>query len=132
MSSAEITVVHYVNQFFGGLGREDKADVPLSIQEGPVGPGLALQKMLGDRGRIAATLMCGDNYFAEDTARACEEGIALLAQIRPQLVLAGPAGDWIRVPQVLVQAAQRAVGGRRTLRRVRARARSERTRRPPW
>lgn len=91
MSPAQITVVHYVNQYFGGQGREDKADVPFSVQEGPVGPGLALQKMLGDRGRIAATLMCGDNYFAENTARACEEGIALLAQIRPQLVLAGPA-----------------------------------------
>ena len=35
----EIRVVHYINQFFGGLGGEDKADTPPQITEGAAGPG---------------------------------------------------------------------------------------------
>src|SRR5215813_15443113 len=37
-------IVHYLNQFFGGLGGEDKAGAPLEAREGAVGPGL-LQKI---------------------------------------------------------------------------------------
>ena len=44
--SDPIRVVHYVNQFFGGIGAEDKADVPPSHRAGPVGPGAALAKLV--------------------------------------------------------------------------------------
>ena len=91
MSPNELRVVHYVNQFFGQEGREDKADTPFLLKDGPVGPGRALQQILGDKGRVVATLVCGDNYFAENIDRACEEGTALVDSIRPHLFLAGPA-----------------------------------------
>ena len=29
-----VRVVHYVNQFFGGIGGEDKAHTPLEVREG--------------------------------------------------------------------------------------------------
>ena len=32
-------VFHYVNQFFGGRGCEEAADVELVVTAGPVGPG---------------------------------------------------------------------------------------------
>ena len=32
-------VVHYLNQFFGGIGGEEKAGVPLEARPGAVGPG---------------------------------------------------------------------------------------------
>ena len=43
MASQQIRIVHYLNQFFGGIGGEDKADVSLRIKEGPIGPGIGLQ-----------------------------------------------------------------------------------------
>ena len=41
-----IRVVHYVNQFFGGVGGEEQAHVPPRAVEGPLGPGLALRELL--------------------------------------------------------------------------------------
>lgn len=32
-------IVMYINQFFGGIGGEDKAGYEPSVEEGPVGPG---------------------------------------------------------------------------------------------
>jgi len=32
-----LKVVHYINQFFGQIGGEDKADTPPLVKEGPVG-----------------------------------------------------------------------------------------------
>ena len=36
-----ISVVHYLNQFFGGLGGEEKASLGPKLIEGMVGPGIA-------------------------------------------------------------------------------------------
>ena len=86
-------IVHYVNQFFGGIGGEDKADTPLQVREGPVGPGRAIQQILGAQGTVVATLIGGDDYVAE---REDEAGAAIreaLERLRPDLVLAGPAFD---------------------------------------
>ena len=33
-------VVHYLNQFFAGVGSEEQADLPPGRKEGAVGPGL--------------------------------------------------------------------------------------------
>ena len=37
-------VVHYLNQFFGGMGGEERADTPVTVKEGAVGPGLFFDK----------------------------------------------------------------------------------------
>jgi glycine reductase len=86
-----LRVVHYVNQFFGGIGGEDKAEAGPQVQEGAVGPGRAIQNVLGDRGRVVATVVCGDNYFTENIDRASAEVIALLSPFDPDLLIAGPA-----------------------------------------
>ena len=36
-------IVHYLNQFFAGIGGEDRAETPPGARAGAVGPGLALQ-----------------------------------------------------------------------------------------
>ena len=61
-------IVHYINQFYGQIGGEDKADFPLKVEEGVVGPGNALNEALTDGIEIVATIICGDNYFAENEA----------------------------------------------------------------
>src|SRR4030095_3268771 len=89
--SASLRVVHYVNQFFGGIGGEDQANVGVSVKGGAVGPGRALEAALGDGARIEATIICGDNFasdHADDAARAIG---AELARLRPDVLVAGPA-----------------------------------------
>ena len=44
-----LRVVHYLNQFFAGIGAEDKADTPPGRREGALGPGRLLQQALGER-----------------------------------------------------------------------------------
>ncbi len=84
-------VVHYINQFFAGIGGEEKADHKPEIREGVVGPGQALQASLGDDATVVATVICGDGYFAENIDKALEEILALVAPYKPDLFVAGPA-----------------------------------------
>ncbi len=83
-------VVHYLNQFFAGFGGEEAAGTPPARIDGPVGPGRPLQALLGDGFEIVATIWCGDNYAAADPG-AAEEILALAAEAKPELLLAGPA-----------------------------------------
>ena len=86
-----LRVVCYLNQFFGQLGGEDKAGVGPQISRGAVGPARAVQQALGEAGTVVATVICGDNYVAEQTERAVAEILALVTAHRPELIVAGPA-----------------------------------------
>ena len=88
-----LRVVHYLNQFFGGIGGEEEANVLVEVQEGAVGPGRLLQELLGDQGSVVATITCGDNYINEEQDRALESVIQALRETRPDVLVAGPAFD---------------------------------------
>src|SRR5205085_1928990 len=83
----------YLNQFFGGIGAEAAAGHGVEVRPGPVGPGLALQKALGDQGEVVATVICGDNYFAEHEPQALEPILAAIVGAQPDVVVLGPAFD---------------------------------------
>jgi betaine reductase len=83
-------VVHYLNQFFAGVGAEAHADVPPARKKGAAGPAIALQQVLGERAQVVATIYCGDNYAVEQEG-AIDEILALIASEQPDLVVAGPA-----------------------------------------
>lgn len=89
----KIRVVHYINQFFAGLGGEDKADAPPERRVGAVGPGRALQAALGADAEIVSTILCGDTYFSEHADQVADELIAQSAADKPDLLIAGPAFD---------------------------------------
>lgn len=91
MDTKKLRVVHYLNQFFGGLGGEDKAHVGPQIVKGATGPGRAIQAALEGRGEIVATAICGDNYFAENLEKAGDEVLELVRPFQPDVVMAGPA-----------------------------------------
>lgn len=93
MEGRAIRIVHYLNQFFGGIGGEDKAHVGPQVKIGPIGPGRAIQEALGERGRVVATIICGDNYFAERIEEVTAEVINLIRSHQPDAVIAGPAFD---------------------------------------
>src|SRR5262245_40997379 len=89
--SQPLRVVHYVNQFFAGIGGEDRAHVGVSVRDGVVGPGAALEKVLSPDGRIVATIVCGDNYMSERQDEALGEIRDALRRLAPDVVVAGPA-----------------------------------------
>jgi len=88
---AGLRVVCFVNQFFGQLGGEEKAGVAPQLMDGAVGAARAVQQALGDAGTVVATIICGDNYAAEQPERATADMLALATSQRPDLVIAGPA-----------------------------------------
>jgi len=86
-----VRVVHYLNQFFAGIGGEERADAGVSMRPEPVGPGRALQAALGDGGGIVGTVICGDNHIAEREREAVAAIRAELESLRPDVMVAGPA-----------------------------------------
>lgn len=85
-------VVHYINQFFAGIGGEEKADVVPEVRNGVVGPGLALQKALGDDYEVVATVICGDNYFGSNIDKGVvPELLKMIERFAPDGLVAGPA-----------------------------------------
>src|SRR2546425_6831899 len=89
--SGPLRVVHYVNQFFGGIGGEDQAHVGVTAKAGPVGPGRALETALGDGARVEATLIGGGNFVSERGEGAPRAITPQLHRIKPAVLLAGPA-----------------------------------------
>ncbi len=88
---AKLRIVHYLNQFFAGVGGEEKADVGPSAKEGAVGPGNALNAALGEAGEVVGTVYCGDNYIVQHAEKATGEVVQLIGQFKPDVVVAGPA-----------------------------------------
>jgi glycine reductase len=86
-----VRVAHYLNQFFGGIGGEEKADAPPQARAGAVGPGALLAQALGQHASLVGTVVCGDNRMAEQPAATVPAVLALLRELRPDLVVAGPA-----------------------------------------
>ena len=83
-------ILYYVNQFFGQIGGEDKADIEPRLVEGSVGPALAFNNLV-QGGEVTHTLICGDNYFNENLELAQQFVMEAYDQIKPDLVVAGPA-----------------------------------------
>jgi glycine reductase len=83
-------VVHYLNQFFTGVGGEDAASTSPARTDGAVGPGRKLQALLGDDFEVVATVSCGDDYAAGEP-KAVDEILALVKDAKPDVVVIGPA-----------------------------------------
>lgn len=88
---SKIRVVHYINQFFGQIGGEEKADHKPEAREGLVGPGMAFQASFKDKAEIVGTVICGDSYFNENIEAATEELLKMIEEFKPDLFIAGPA-----------------------------------------
>jgi glycine reductase complex component B subunit gamma len=86
-----LRVVHYLNAFFGGLGGEEEAHTPVSVQPGALGPGRLLEQALAQQGQIVATIMCGDGYFADHEEAVVEQVRAHWQTFKPDVFIAGPA-----------------------------------------
>jgi glycine reductase complex component B subunit gamma len=106
-------VVHYLNQFFGGQGGEEAADMAPRIQDGAVGPGRLLEQVLGKDTQIVHTIIAGDNYAAENLEALTELVVENVKAEGAELFVAGPcfaAGRYGMVAGALCQAVQSELG----------------------
>mgnify|MGYP003456799885 FL=1 len=87
----KIKVVHYINNFFAGVGGEEMAHIEPEIKPGVIGPGISLQNYLGDEYEVVATAICGDSYFGENLSDAKSKIIDMIKIYEPDLFIAGPA-----------------------------------------
>lgn len=84
-------VLYYVNQFFGQIGGEEKADAEPIFKAENIGPALGFNELLCGEGEVIGTLICGDNYFNENKAEALEYIMKVIKEQKPDIVVAGPA-----------------------------------------
>ena len=83
-----MTIVHYLNQFFAGLGGEEAAGHEPVRLDGPQGPGRAFAAagVVPD-----VTLACGDDHFGEHERDALATLLAWLEELRPDALICGPS-----------------------------------------
>jgi glycine reductase len=77
--------LHYLNQFFAGLGGEEAAVLGPQLMASAVGPGR------GFPFEIQATIVCGDDFFAEHEPEALSQLLAWVEEHDPDVLLCGPA-----------------------------------------
>lgn len=85
--------VYYVNQFYAGIGGEDKAHTGLQVFKGARGPAIGLENLCEGKLQVVKTLACGDNYINDEKnflniAPKLKEEIA---EADPDVFIAGPA-----------------------------------------
>jgi glycine reductase len=84
-------VLHYLNQFFSGIGGEEAAGHEASFLPQAVGIGLVIDNALKAQGIEYATIVCGDNYFHEAEEKALQAIGRSIDEFKPDIFLAGPA-----------------------------------------
>ena len=84
-------VAHVVNQFFAGIGGEEKADTAPGTLDAPAGPSRGLQKPLEGRAEVAPTIYFGDNHFHEQPEEARAALMREVAAAEADIVVLGPA-----------------------------------------
>lgn len=83
-------ILYYVNQFFGQVGGEDKADYTPHLENGAIGCADAFSKLL-EGGEVVTTIVCGDNYYNEHKEESDKFILEKFEEIKPDIVVLGPA-----------------------------------------
>src|SRR5688572_5724890 len=86
-----VRVVHYINQFFAGVGGEEAANRPVEVHREPIGAARGLVAELGAGGTVVGTIVAGDNYMNDRREAARAAVREALGALRPDVVVAGPA-----------------------------------------
>ena len=88
---SKIRVVHYINQFFAGVGGEEQAHIEPELRKELPPISQQLQAKLGEEFEIVAAVVCGDSYFNENLEKAQATLLEMIKGENPQLFIAGPA-----------------------------------------
>jgi len=88
---SKIRVVHYINQFFAGVGGEEKADIEPFIAESLPPVSQSLANLIKDEAEVVGTVVCGDSFFGENLVEAKTRILDMIKSFNPDIVVAGPA-----------------------------------------
>jgi glycine reductase len=83
-------IVHYLNQFFGGIGGEEMAGTPPEVRDAAIGPGRLLEQVIGGDVKVVRTIICGDNYAAENLDELMAKVLETVKEAEADLFVAGP------------------------------------------
>jgi glycine reductase len=86
-------IIHYLNQFFGGIGAEEQAGIAVEFRDNAVGPGKLLEQLLGTDAQVVLTIICGDNYAVENQDSLTASVLAKVSATGADLFVAGPCFD---------------------------------------
>jgi glycine reductase len=90
---AALKAIHYINQFYAGIGGETMADIGLQIIDGKKGPGMGLEKLWKGEMQVVKTIVCGDNFINKDEnfESVVPEIKKIIDEVKPDVFIAGPA-----------------------------------------
>lgn len=90
---AVFKAIHYINQFYAGIGGEDMADTGFQIIDGKKGPGMGLEKLWKGEMQVVKTIVCGDNFINKDEnfQSVIPEIKKIIDEVEPDVFVAGPA-----------------------------------------
>ena len=88
-----LKAVHYINQFYAGLGGEAMADLGLSVLEKKKGPAIGLEKLWNGEMEVVKIIVCGDNFINnDDNFQGILHNIKeIINKVKPDVFVAGPA-----------------------------------------
>ena len=89
----KLRALYYVNQFYAGIGGEDKADIDLRVFEGGKGPAQAIENYFDNEMEVVETVACGDNYINKEKnfEEIFQKIKKITKNIDPDVFIAGPA-----------------------------------------
>lgn len=90
---SKLKALYYINQFYAGIGGEEKADIGLQIFKEKKGPALGIEKYWNDEMEVVKVIACGDNFINnnEKYESILPEIDSILEEIKPDVFIAGPA-----------------------------------------
>jgi glycine reductase complex component B subunit gamma len=83
-------IVHYLNQFFAGVGGEETAGMALESRDGALGVGKLIEQLIGGETKVVLTLVCGDNYAVENQDEMVSAAVQKVREAKADLFIAGP------------------------------------------
>lgn len=88
-----LKAVHYINQFYAGLGGEAEADMPFGVLDEKKGPALGLEQAWKGEMMITKVIYCGDNYVNKDEnyLEVKKQIAKIIREEKPDVFIAGPA-----------------------------------------
>ena len=90
---AGLKAIHYINQFYAGIGGEAMADIGFSVTDEKKGPAIGLEKQWNGEMEIVKIMVCGDNFINNDENfdSILPEIKKVIEEVKPDVFIAGPA-----------------------------------------
>ena len=87
------TAIHYINQFYAGIGGESSAESGFIVLKDKKGPAIGLEDLWQGKMIVTKVVCCGDNYINLDRnfEEVCRQLKKIVEEEKPDVLIAGPA-----------------------------------------